>query len=63
MSLIGIEGSIDEALRDANEVQNENRTREMSLVITKLEEADMWLRKLQIQTGKSEVRNEKPHGS
>ena len=64
-TLVGIEGLISEALSDANEVQNDNRTREMSLVVTKLEEADMWLRKLQIkqEPEQSENRNQCPPGS
>lgn len=38
---------LEQGLKEANFIQNENRTREMSLVITKIEEAQLWLTKLQ----------------
>ncbi len=43
----GLKGLLGEASLDAHEIQNENRTREMSLVITKIQEAELWLSKLE----------------
>lgn len=37
---------LNASLTEANEINNENRSREMSLVITKIEEAQLWLSKL-----------------
>ncbi len=41
-----LKSTLESGLKEANLKQNENRTREMSLVITKIEEAQLWLSKL-----------------
>ncbi len=41
-----LKSALELGLKEANFKQNEKRTREMSLVITKIEEAQLWLSKL-----------------
>ena len=43
--LESVRNDIEEAIQDCNRISKEKGSRELSLVITKLEEAQMWLQK------------------
>ncbi|MFC5046315.1 hypothetical protein ACFSTE_13240 [Aquimarina hainanensis] len=46
---------LKEAQQQSEKIQNKNRTREMSLVITKIEEAQLWLMRLRHEDLKKQL--------
>lgn len=49
MEYLSLQNMLAAALIDANKIQANERTREMSLIITNIEQAELWLGKLKAE--------------